>query len=198
MSSMGAAPASVPEPVVPLPAPVPEEVLAATTTAVVVPPSPFESTLKIEFILSPRTLSSYGEQILTEFRLPANEKIGISRIRFKNSGTFADSYIVGLKLVNSATNEVLAKVDSPINKYIDFKMAADSAKSDKGLAVSGSTYHVAAILLTPIYGVEKPYIRLDIMEASDISTFDFNDLNRIADISKSNTFPIEGAKISAF
>ena len=193
------APAGGPAPVstetsLPAPIPAPEVavvVSAPTTTPAVTLSNPFESSLKIEFTLNPSTLSSYGEKVLTEFRLSANEKIGINRIRFKNSGTFADAHIVGLKLINSATNEVLAKVDSPVSKYIEFTM-------DKVLAVSGDTYYVSGILLTPIYGAEKPYIRLDIISASDVSAFDFNDLNRVADISKTNTFPIEGAKISAF
>ena len=189
MAGTAAAPAPVVEPT-----PALEEVVAtpaATTAPAVTLPNPFESSLKIEFTLRPSTLSSYGEKVLAEFRLSANEKIGINRIRFKNSGTFADAYIVGLKLANSATNEILAKVENPVSKYIEFKM-------DKGLAVSGNTYHVSAILLTPAYGAEKPYIRLDIAAASDVSAFDYNDLNRVADISKTNTFPIEGAKITAF
>lgn len=162
------------------------------------PPSPFVSTLKIESILAPTTLSSYGVKTIGEFRFTANEKIGITKIRLKNSGTFSDNYLVGFKLINSATNEILATVESPVNKYIEFKMIEDSAKTDKGLAVSGNTYYVSAILLTPSYGAEKPYIRLEIESVSDISPFDYNDLNRAADISSTNVFPIQGPKISAF
>ncbi|MDP3999645.1 MAG: peptidoglycan-binding domain-containing protein [bacterium] len=161
-------------------------------------PSPFVSTLKIEPTLSPSTLSSYGLKTLAEFRLIADEKIGITKMRFKNSGTFTDNYTVGFKLINSATSEVLATVESPVDKYIEFKMTEDSAKTDKGLAVSGNTYYISAILLTPSYGAEKPYIRLELELASDISAFDFNDLNRVADISATNVFPIQGPKISAF
>lgn len=176
-------------------------VVAAPAPAVAPAPSlpnPFDSTLKIGSILPPMTLSSYGVKNIAEFRLSADEKIGITRIRFKNSGTFSDIYLISFKLINSATEAVLATADAPVSKYIEFKIVEDSTKTDKGLMVSGNTYYVSAILLTPSYGAEKPYIRLDIESASDISAFDYNDLTRVADISKTNIFPIQGPKITAF
>ena len=69
------APTSVPASIVS------EELKSATVTPSVSMPllsNPFESTLKIEFTFPSLTLSSYGDKVLTEFKLNSTEKIGIS------------------------------------------------------------------------------------------------------------------------
>lgn len=164
------------------------------------PAGPLVSDLRIEVTYPSMTLSTYGEKLLTEFRLIASEKIAITRIRFKNDplNPLADAYLRTFKLVNSVTNEILVIVDSPVNRVIEFKLVADEKKSDKGLMVSGKTYHVLGTIITPQYGAEKPKIRLDIESVSDIAVFDYSDLSRAADISKFNTFPIIGPTISTF
>lgn len=170
---------------------------AATATAPALP-SPFDSTLKIEGTYQSRTISTYGEKILNEIKLSADEKIGITRIKFKNSGTFHDVYLVNIRLINSRTDSVVATVDTPVDKVIEFEMAADSAKPDNGLAVSGETYYIYAYILTPSFGSVKPKIQLDIESASDIDAFDYNDLTRVANITKNNTFPIIGPTITVW
>lgn len=172
-------------------------VVSQATTTPPVLPNPFDSTLKIEMTYPSRTLSSYINVILTEFQLSASEKIAVTRIAFKNSSTLSDLNLIELRLVNSSDNSVLVTVDSPKDTIIEFKLTADSAKADKGLMVSGGTYHVLANIITP-NTLLKPKIRLDIESASDVSAFDFNDLSRKANISKNNIFPIEGPIITTF
>ncbi len=192
-------------PDVPAPAPLPAPLPVPTSTpavAPVPPPSPLESSLRFIFTLSNSTLSSYGEKLLTEFKLTAdgNEKIAITRIRFKNLARYplADNYLVTLKLVNSATNAVIATVDAPTDKVVEFKIIQDNSKPDKNVMVSGSVYYVLATILTPSYGAEKPAVRLDVESSSDITAVDFNDFNRPATITKNNTFPLVGPTISTF
>jgi len=192
-------PAPTSTPVVPVPALVPT---STPSVAPVPPPSPLESSLRFIFTLSNSTLSSYGEKLLTEFKLTAdgNEKIAITRIRFKNLARYplADNYLVTLKLVNSATNAVIATVDAPTDKVVEFKIIQDNSKPDKNVMVSGSVYYVLATILTPSYGAEKPAVRLDVESSSDITAVDFNDFNRPATITKNNTFPLVGPTISTF
>lgn len=159
-------------------------------------PSSFESTLKIEILYPSLTISSYGVKTLTEFRLSADEKIAITKIRFKNSQTLYGSYLRALELVNSNTGAVLATIDFPTNEVIEFNMVPDETKIDKGLMVSGNIYHIIATIIKPTYSAVKPKFQLDIESASDISAFDYNDLTREADISKSISFPITGPIIS--
>ncbi len=195
-TSMPVAPATTSVSVV-APVPTSTPIVAAST-----PASPLESSLRLTFTLPSSTLSSYGEKLLTEFKLTAdgNEKIAITRIRFKNLAPYplADAYLVTLKLVNSATNVVLATVDTPIDKAIEFKMTPDVAKPDKNVMVSGNTYYVLATILTPSSGAEKPRIRLDIESSSNLTAVDFNDFNRSATITKNNIFPLVGPTISTF
>ena len=178
---------------------VPETVVATTTPAPVVSlPNPFQSTLVFETTYPSGTLNSNsGDKILTEFKLKATEKIAVSKIRFTSVGTVQDNKLINLRLFNSQTNEVLATVDDPVDRIIDFKMTPDSSKTDKGLMVSGKTYYVMAMLITLNVGDVKPHIKLDIASVSDISAFDYDDLTRVADISKTNVFPIEGPKITS-
>lgn len=175
-----------------------EPVIIATSTSVLIPvlPNPFDSTLKIEGIFQSRVYSTYGNKILNEIKFTADEKIGITRIKFKNTGTFLDNYLVSLQLINSRTDKVVATVDTPKDKVIDFKMTFDVTKPDNGLAISGETYYIYAYILTPNIGQLKPKIQLDIESVSDISAFDYNDLTRVADVTKNNTFPIAGPVIT--
>ncbi|MEK9170672.1 MAG: hypothetical protein AAB674_03455 [Patescibacteria group bacterium] len=177
---------------------IPESVIEATLVPAVVPalPNPFESTLKIEGTFQSRTYSTYGNKILNEFKLIADEKIGITRIKFKNTGTLADSNLANIQLINSKTDKVVATVDTPVNKVIEFKMAYDASKSDNGLVVSGETYYIYAFILTPNIGELKPKIQLDIESVFDISAFDYNDLTRVAVITKNNSFPITGPTLT--
>lgn len=175
-----------PEPVVVTPAPI-------VTPAL---PNPFNSTLKIEGTFQSRIYSNYGNKILNEIKFIADEKIGITKIKFKNTGTFLQTYLVNLQLINSKTDKVVATVDTLLDNAIEFKMTPDAAKPDNGLAVSGETYYVYAYIITPNIGELKPKIQLDIESVSDVSAFDYNDLTRVADITKNNTFPIVGPIIT--
>ncbi len=184
----------VPAPIVP-PVPAP----AATSAPAAVLPNPFSSTLKIETISVPAfTLTTYGDKMLDEFKLSANEKIAITKIRFTNTGTFNNDYLINFRLVKDDTGVVVATADKPINGVVEFKLIANNAAANKGLVVSGNSYQIWAYILTPNYGQEKPKIRLDIQSAADVSAFDYNDLSRVADITQNNIFPIVGSAASAF
>ncbi|TSC96884.1 MAG: hypothetical protein Athens071426_384 [Parcubacteria group bacterium Athens0714_26] len=183
------------------------QVTATTTTSVITTPiatttlstlpNPFNSALKIEQEYSSITLSRYTDVLLTEFKFSAVESIAITRLRLKNNGTLSDANLVSLRLVASKNDTILATVDSPVNGIIDFKLTADLSKSDKGLMVSGNSYYVMATIITP-NTLLKPKIRLDVESASDVSAFDYNDLNRVANITSNNSFPIVGPTISLF
>lgn len=176
-----------------------QEAAVSPPAPVLALPNPFESTLKIETTYSSLTLSSFGDKVLTAFKVSADEKIAITKIRFKNKGTYKNIYLVKFKLLeNSDSGPVLAEADISSDGIVEFKLIANDAKENKGLIVSGNSYYVRAYLTTYSYGAEKPYIRLDIESASDVSAFDYNDLSRVADISKANTFPIRGPQITAF
>ena len=79
-----------------------------TTTKTLALPNSFDSTLRIEGTYQSRTISTYGEKILNEFRLTADEKIGITRIKFTNTGTFHDAYLADIRLINSRTDKIVA------------------------------------------------------------------------------------------
>ncbi|MDO8429911.1 MAG: peptidoglycan-binding protein [bacterium] len=194
----GLVPTPVAMPVlVPIPAP---EAATSTPAAtfVVTLPNPFESTLKIETTYQSTTLSTYGEKTLTAFKVSADEKIAITKIRFKNNGTYGNNSLTKFKLLaNADSGPVLAEADIS-QGIIEFKLTPDIAKENNGLIVSGNSYYVRSYLVTYSFGEEKPYIRLDIESVSDISAYDYNDLNRVATITKNNSFPILGPRISAF
>ena len=193
------APVSVPEiPAVSAPVETPATSVATSAVSVFLP-NPFESTLKIETTYPSITLSSYGEKTLTAFKVSADEKIAITRIRFKNKGTFNNLYLIKFKLLaNSDSGPVLAEADISQGGVVEFTLTSDTAKENKGLIVSGNSYYVRGYLVTHSYGAEKPYVRLDIESASDVSAYDYNDLNRTATITKNNSFPIIGPQITAF
>lgn len=177
---------TTPEPVVTAPIPITAPVL----------PNPFNSTLKIEGTFQSRTYNTYGNKILNEIKFTADEKIGITKIKFKNTGTFLPTNLVNLQLINSKTDKVVATVDTPVDNAIEFKMTPDATKPDNGLVVSGETYYIYAYIITPNIGELKPKIQLDIESISDISAFDYNDLTRVADIAANNVFPIVGPTIT--
>ncbi|HEY4499598.1 MAG TPA: peptidoglycan-binding domain-containing protein [Candidatus Paceibacterota bacterium] len=174
---------------------------ATTTMPAVAPipslPNPFISTLKIKVEYPSITLSKYIGVTLTEFVLQAQEKIAITRLRFKNNGTLGDPSFLNLELVDSQSGVVLISTNTVKDGYADFQLTADPTKANKGVLVSGRTYFIRADLLTP-NTTEKPKIRLDLMTAADIRAFDYDDLTRIADITSSLTFPIEGPTITTF
>ena len=176
---------------------VPELIIATPVPAVIpVLPNPFDSTLKIEGTYQSRTINTYGNKILNEFKLIADGKIGITRIKFTNTGTFYDKDLVNIQLINSRTDNVVAMVDTPIDKVIEFKMTPDATKPDNGLVVSGETYYIYAYILTPNIGELKPKIQIDIVLSSDIYAFDYNDLTRVANVTKNNVFPVVGPTIT--
>ncbi|MBI3046106.1 MAG: hypothetical protein HYY86_00965 [Candidatus Harrisonbacteria bacterium] len=182
----------------PEPKPVLEEAVATTTPAVILP-NPFESTLKIETTYPSITLSSYGEKTLTAFKVSADEKIAITQIRFKNKGTFNNLYLTKFKLLaNADSGPVLAEADISQSGVVEFKLIPNETKENKGLIVSGNSYYVLGYFVTYSYGAEKPYVRLDIESVLDVSAYDYNDLNRVATITKNNSFPIVGPQITAF
>ena len=174
------------------PAPAPAPIVAPL-------PNPFESSMAIVSNYPSLTLSSYTNITLNEFQLSSvPEKVAITRFRLTNDGTLSDIYFSGIDLVNSATREVLATVDAPTDKIIEFTMAPNSAKQDKGVMVSGGTYAIVATLRTPNNNGTKPNIRLNLQSASDITAVDYATLARAAVISKANSFPILGPYITTF
>lgn len=176
-----------------------EEVVtpALPSPPVVSLPTPFESTLTIEVTYPSRRVSSRNNNILTELRFSADEKIGITRIRFKNSGDLPSFKLVSLELINSSNQEVLAIVDSPTGDFIEFQLTADPDKDNKGLIVSGGLYYVIGSNFSHTKST-RPKIRLDVESVSDIDAFDYDDLTRVADISKTISFPIIGPEITTF
>ncbi len=170
---------------------------------------PLASSLRIVQIYPSISLSRYTNVALAELDLRVDdsaEKIVITRIKFKNSGTLNDMNFSVLRLIESGTKREVAKIsvlaESSLaviggisDGIIEFKMTTDATKIDNGLVVSGKTYAVEASLLTPNTTL-VPTIKLDILSAADIDAFDANDLTRVAVITKNNVFPIEGPKIT--
>ncbi len=179
-------------------------VSAAPTTTVNVPapqplPNPFVSPMTLISDFPSLTLSSYANVTLNEFRLSSvPEKVAITRFRLTNSGTFSDVYFNSINIVNSFTGEVLASLNGPVDKVAEFILTPNPAKTNKGLMVSGGTYAITASLLTPSVGGTKPNLEIDLNSASDVTAVDYDTLTRTADISKANSFPILGPRISTF
>lgn len=172
---------------------------AATSTPEVLLSNPFNSTLKIESVYPSLTLSGYKDVVLNVVSLTTQEKIAVTKIRFTNTGTLRDDYLIGLKIVDHDTNIVIASVSNVVQGVLEFVMTADNSKIDKGLMVSGKTYDIIGTILTPNAGEGyKPYAQLDISSSTDVSAFDYNNLTRVAKITGNNTFPISGPKISTF
>ncbi|MEK9175040.1 MAG: peptidoglycan-binding domain-containing protein [Patescibacteria group bacterium] len=167
----------------------------ATTTPT--QPNPFDSNIQIQNIYPSLTLSSYGYKTLAEFKITASEKVAITKLRLKNDGTFSNANILDLELIDSQNSRIIAKAEQWVNGIVEFSIVENTNLPNKGLIVSGGIYSINAFLTTPNYGDIKPYIRLDIEKAFDISAFDYNNLSRIANL-KNISFPIEGPKISAY
>lgn len=174
----------------------------ATTTIPVIPqalPNPFISRMTVVSDYPSRTLSTYTGAILNEFRLSSvPDKLAITKFRLKNSGDFSDIYFNSISITNSFTGEVLATLNAPVNGVAEFTFTPNSAKTNKGLMVSGGTYTLVADLRTPSYGATKPFIRFNIESAADVVVVDYDTLARNANISGANAFPILGPQISAF
>ncbi len=168
---------------------------AYASTSAAALPNPFKSSLKMEVLFPSMTLSRYAGVTLTEFRFSAQEKIGITRLRFRNSSTLPDANLADLRLLD-LNDRLITTGSDPVNGYFEFKTPYDRNKPDNGLLVSGAAYHITATIITPNATI-KPKIKLDVLSASDISAFDYNDLSRIADLSDM-AFPVEGPVISTF
>ena len=171
---------------------------ASTTVASSTPsalPNPFDSTLRVQTTAFPRSVSSYTDVLLHEFRFTADEKIAIEKLRFVNNGTLLDYYVRNIRLINSTTGQIIARLDAPVSGVSEFIMNVDSAKPNKGLVVSGELYAIICDILTPNYGAVRPTIQLNLQTAADIAAFDYGDLSRVATI-KQITFPVEGPKLT--
>ena len=167
---------------------------AATTTPalpVVEPAAPFTSTLSITVDYPSLTTTARSNLTMNSLKFTADEPIAIKRLVLTNTGTLADVYIVNIRLIDSKTNITLATMDGPKNQVIEFVLAADEGKLDKGLIISGKTYDIVADIITPSRGAERPKLILDILKSSDISAFDYNDLKRVANL-KVSMFPVTG------
>lgn len=173
---------------------IPEVVIPPITPSL---PNPFVSTLKMKIDYPSVTLSRYSSVTLTEFTFLAQEKVAITRLKFKNGGTLGDVYFLNLEIVDPVNDRIVATASTTKDSYIEFKMNPDTAGIDKGVMISGKTYSIRADLLTPT-SAEKPTIRLDLMSASDIDVFDYNDLTRVASITPSMVFPVFGPTIATF
>jgi peptidoglycan hydrolase-like protein with peptidoglycan-binding domain len=186
---------------VPPPPPVSPPPLVATS-------SPLASSLRINVVYPSITLGRYTNVTLNEISLNVddpNEKIAITRIRFKNTGTLPDGNFSVVRLLESGSNREVARLNLKTrglafignikNGIIEFIMTKDASKIDNGLMVSGKTYSINADLVTP-NTTEQPTVKLDILSASDIDAWDGNDLTRRADITKNNSFPILGPTIT--
>lgn len=181
------------------PAPTPPPVAA-------VPVGPYSSSLKINVTLQNYSSARYLDIPLNELRLTAdnNEDAAITRIKFTNNGTLADANFIEIKITRVQDGviiarlryqELLAMAANFKNKAMELIFTADPSKPDKGLMRSGHTYNIIGSLLTPNTTL-KPTIQLDIASAADIDVRGYNDLTRVADISKMNTFPIIGPIIT--
>ncbi len=190
LQKLQAAPVALPSPVVEVP---------ATAIPAPITPAQFSGSVKIFSIYPNVTLSGYADVALNEYQLSGSDyKVAVTKLRLTNTGTLSDVYFNEIRLVNSANNEVLAKVDAPVEKVIEFILTPDSSKKDNGLMVSGGVYAVRATLKTPSSGSERKLnIKLDILSSGDITAVDFDTLSRPADIS-GNTFPIEGPYVTTF
>lgn len=161
-------------------------------------PAVFSGSVKIFSIYPNVTLSTYVDVPLNEFQISdSTQKVAITKLRLVNNGTLSDVYFNEVRLVNSLNNEVLAAINSPIEKVIEFNLISDSVKKDKGLMVSGGVYAVRANLKTLSSGSErKPNIKLDILSVSDVAAVDYETLSKPAKFE--SIFPVEGPYITTF
>ena len=144
------------------------------------------------------TLSRYTNVIFNELTLSADEKIAITKLRFKQNGSLPDGNLRSLNLVNYQTQTALAIVDGPTNGIVEFIMTPDASKPDHGLVVSGGIYDVVGNIITPNVGAgNKPNIKLDLEASSSIVAFDYNNMTRVANL-KAVSFPLTGPTITTF
>ena len=184
--------------VAPVPAPAPAPAPSPVPAPAPAPKTDLDSSLKIVISYPSVTLNTYDNVTITEFKISDDvlgEKVAIKRIKFTNNGTLNSAFFTDLRLVNSKNGIVVTTTPAPTNGAIEFKFIEDAAKLDKGLMVSDNTYSIMTSFRTP-NTTEKQKVRLDIMSAADIDAFDFNDLERKALVTKSNTFPIVGPTIT--
>jgi peptidoglycan hydrolase-like protein with peptidoglycan-binding domain len=171
-----------------------------------VPTGPFSSSLKMAVVLGSYSSSRYTNIPMHEIRLSADpgEDTAITRIKFTNNGTLADANFTeikvtrandGLILARLKYEDMLAMVANFKNKQIEIVFTPNYSLPDKGLMRSGNTYSIVGSIITPNTTL-KPTIQLDIDSVSDIDARDYNDLTRVADISKMNVFPFTGPKIT--
>ncbi len=183
----------------PLPAPAP--------AAPPILPGIFQSSLKVEATLPNYSSSRYVDIPLNELRFSVadpDEDVAITRIRFTNTGTLADANFSEIKVTRVKDGlilawlryeDVLAMAANFKDKSMEIVFTADPSKSDKGLLRSGNTYNITGSIITPNTTL-KPTIQLDVASSTDIDAYDYADLTRVADISKMNTFPITGPRIT--
>ena len=172
---------------------------AATTTDLIVneaipipPPKLIANDLKFKIDFPIIQDKNYLDFVLFDFIIESKENMAITRLRFKQTGTLSDALIDNFRLVDASSGSevLLAKFGNPVDGFIELVMALDANKINKGLIVPGRRYKVLSTI-TVSYGVLKPTVSLSIEKLSDISIFDFNNLDRVVDIPAS-IFPIGG------
>jgi hypothetical protein len=162
------------------------EVVAPTVQIAEAPQPPPKLTVddlnfKVDFpILQQR---NYAVFPLFSFTVETKENIAITRLRFTQTGTLADVRIGDIDLFDAAGGSeiLLAKVRKPTDGIMEFSLTPDDSKPNRGLVVPGRLYRIVAVI-TVDYGAVKPTVRLELKKASDISVFDFNNLDRPAEI----------------
>ena len=178
---------------------IPQTGTIATTTisvpVVVAPVTPLASNLSILVDYPSRSTTARMDLTVNSLKFTANEPIAIKRLILTNTGTLADIYVANIRLFDPKTNRVLATVNEPKNQTIEFVLTVDEEKTDKNLIVSGKSYDVIADIITPSRGAERPKLILDIVKASDVSAFDYNNLTRVANL-KDSLFPVSGPVIT--
>lgn len=161
--------------------------------AVITPLSKFivqDLNFKVDFPIL--QMKNYTDFLLLDFVVESKEAIAITRLRFKQTGTLADHLMDNIRLVDASSGieVLLAKFGNPVDGFIELAMIPDENKINKGLVVPGRRYKVFSTIIVR-YGALKPTISLSIENSSDVSAFDFNNLDRVADIPAS-IFPIGG------
>ena len=174
-------------------------IVATTTVTLIATTSP--QTVNWQWQTTyPNISVSSGYQKLTEFKITADSKIAIKRLRFKNNGTLNVSYLADIILQDRAGNR-LAKINelnAGDNNIIEFKLLTDESKLNKGLLVSGDNYYsVWAFIRSFSSGNTVPTYILNVESLSDIDAVDYNDLSILVNLT-GVSFPIRGPVINVY
>jgi hypothetical protein len=148
----------------------------------------------------PNITVSSGYQTLTEFKITADSKIAVKKLRFKNNGTLNASYLADIVLRDRAGYKFaqINSLSASDNNIIEFNLLTDESKPNKGLLVSGDNYYsVFAFIRSFSSGSAVPTFRLDVESISDIEAVDFNDLSKPVELT-GVSFPIQGPVIRTY